>query len=442
MKTKTTKTVLMALVAIMALSACDLLTVSDPQRYTVKDLYELEEGDDPDGLRAVARGVEGAVHNAVDVYVVYQALLSDVYQHTGTWSGYDEVDHGRFLYGTSPMNSTQNAWLRAQWFAVEAEDRFKQQLDEGNISVALADQLTAQVRLAGGIADMYLGMGFCESVGEASGSAMTDQQMLQQAVQKLTGAMETAQSAGRLDYAMAAQAGRAQAKLILGDYSGAAADAATIPAGFSYDAVFNQSSNNWVVVVTTKLFNEAAGLMHKWWDQIDISDDPGYMRDPWTNEYDMRIPVYFDGEIATDNVTPHYSQWKYNGFTDAIPIVHSDAMRLIEAEAMVASGNFDEALGVLNGLRSAVGLSPLEPTTDRDMMLDYLLSERFAELFMEGQRALDLHRFGLTKQIFDDLGDPERPGSGRPTKFPLTSTEAVYNDKIDDNQNQRCLPSS
>lgn len=427
----------MALVAAVALSACDgLLEVSDPQRYTSDDLDKAVRA-----LQAVADGVEGSVHGVVDSYVIYQALLSDVYQHTGTWSGYDEVDHGRFQYGASPMNGIQSAWLRAQWFATNAEERFRR-VEEGGEVEADFDKLTAQARLAGGIADLYLGMAFCESVGTASGPVITDQQMLRQAVDKLSNAMETAQSAGRIDYAMAAQAGRAQAYLILGDYSAAATDAAAIPAGFSYDAIYNQTSTNSVVTLTTKLYNEAAGLMHKWWDQIDLSDDPGYMRDPWTGEPDMRIPVYADGEIATDNETPHYSQWKYNLREDPIPIVHSDAMRLIEAEAMVVSGNYGGALAILNELRAAVGLSDLEPTTDSDMMLQYLLSERFAELFMEGQRALDLHRFGLTRQIFDDLVDPERRGSDRPTKFPLTSAEALYNDNIENDLAQRCLPTS
>ena len=421
-----------ALVAVLALGACEsLLTVQDPQRYTAEDLDT--------ALPAVANGVEGAVHTVMDGFVVYQALLADEYQHTGTWGGYDEVDHGRFQYGTSPMDGTHNAWLRANWFAMDAEERFKNVLGE---SEAASSPLTAQVRLGGAFADLYMGLSFCESVGQPSGPAITDMDALRQAVQEFTNAMQTAQSAGRSDYAMAAQAGRAQANLLLGDLTAAAADASAIGDGFSYEAVFNQTVNNWVVLVTTKNFNEAAGLLHKWWDQIDISDDPGFMRDPWTDEYDMRIPVYFDGEVATDNETPHYSQWKYSGLTDNIPMVHSDLMRLIEAEAAMSAGDYAGATAILNNLRDAVGLAPFETPTDQGMMMDYLLSERFAELFMEGQRAADLYRFGLTRQIFDALDDDEREGSDRPTKFTMTDTEPLYNDNIDDDLTKRCAPKS
>lgn len=421
---------LLALVAVLAMGACDsLLTVQDPQRYTADDLNT--------ALPAVANGVEGAVHTVMDNFVVYQALLADEYQHTGTWGNYDEVDHGRFQYGTSPMDGTHSAWLRAQWFATDAERRFRENLGEAE---AASSTLTAQVRLGGAFADLYMGMSFCESVGEASGPAITDMQALQQAVQKFTDAMQTAQAAGRSDYATAAQAGRAQARLLLGDLQAAAADAAAIPDDFSYEAVFNQTVNNWVVLVTTKTFNEAAGLLHKWWDQIDKNEAPGYMRDPWTNEYDMRIPVFFDGEVATDNETPHYSQWKYNGLTDNIPMVHSDLMRLIQAEALVNSGDYAGATAILNQLRDAVGLAPFDTPADQSMMMEYLLSERFAELFMEGQRAIDFHRFGLTRQMFDALDDPEREGAGRPTKFTMTDAEPLYNPNIENDLTKRCAP--
>jgi hypothetical protein len=220
----------------LALGACDdLLTVSDPQRYTASDLGN--------ALPAVANGVEGALHEVMDTYVVYQSLLSDVYQHTGTWSGYDETDHSRFQYGTSQMDGTHNAWLRAQWFAVSAEDRITRVLE----GAAANDPMMAQVHMSAGLTDLYIGMAVCESPIEASGAAMSDQQVLQSAVEKLTRAMATAQAAGTPEYGYAAQAGRARAKLLLGDYAGAAADAAAIPDGFSYDAVFNQQSSNWVV---------------------------------------------------------------------------------------------------------------------------------------------------------------------------------------------------
>ncbi|MDH3225286.1 MAG: RagB/SusD family nutrient uptake outer membrane protein, partial [Gemmatimonadota bacterium] len=286
----------------------------------------------------------------------------------------------------------------------------------------------------------YMGMAFCEGPAAPSGAAVTDMQLVQQAVTKFTDAIQTANAAGRADFAMAAQAGRAQAQLVLGDLAAAASDAAAIPDGFSYDAVFNVQNTNSVVQLTTKTYNEAAGLMYVWWPQMDLSTSSGFMRDPWTDVPDPRIPVFFDGEVATDNETPHYSQWKYNQQTDDIPMVHSDLMRLIEAENLAAQSDFPGAMLILNTLRANVGLAALPAPADAAEMQQYLLSERFAELFMEGQRMVDLHRFDMVDDVFGPLADSERPAAGRPTKFSMTQDEAVVNANIQNDLTSRCLP--
>lgn len=438
MRTKTigSKGFFCLFLAVLALTACEgLLDVSDPQRYTADDVQGAPE--------AVANGVEGAVHQFVDGWVIYQALLSDVYQHTGTWNGYDETDHGRFDYSNSPYSGAQNQLLRAQWFAGAAEELIKNYFIDNNLggeSAASQSPLTAQVQMAGGIADLLNGMTFCEAVGEASGVQFSDLQMLAQAENKLTAAMATAQSAGRQDYFHTSQAARAVSRQLQGNLAGAAADAAATPAGFVYHAVFNVQSTNSVVQLTTKEYNEAAGLMYKWWPMIEESNEPGFMRDPHSGKPDMRLPVYFDGEVATDNETPHYSQWKYSDQADDIPMFHYEHMQLIIAESMAAGGDFAGATGVLNGLRGAVNLPPIDVPTTNEQMMDYLLWERFAELFMEGYRMVDLHRFNLVAQVFNDLGDSARPGGGRPTKWPMSGTEALYNTNLDHDPLKRCLP--
>ena len=422
-------------IAAMALGACDILDVSDPQRYTASDLDA--------ALPAVANGVEGAVHEVIDSYVIYQALLGDTYQHTGTWSGYDETDHGRFQYATSAMDGTQNSLLRARWFAGDAEERFIRVLGDAE---AASSELMAQVHMSEAMADLYMGMAYCETPSEPDGPAVTDMAIYQQAEAGFTKAIGSAQAAGTNDYLYASYGGRATARLLLGKYAEASSDAAMVPDGFSYDAIFNAQSINSIVQLTTKNFNEAAGLMYKWWPLIDESATSGFFRDPGTDEPDMRLPVFFDGEVATDNETPHYSQWKYDKEQSAISMVHSDGMKLIQAEALVMSNDFAGATAILNGLRGAVGLTPHDVPTSMDGMMDILLWERFAEHFMEGMRMVDLHRFGLVNEVFaalnDGAGDPERPAIERPTKFTLTDTEPTYNPNIDNNLAARCFPVS
>ena len=305
--------ILVSILIAVSVGACDdILTVSDPQAYTSEDLDF--------ALPAIANGVEGTVHEVFDNFVIYQALLADVYQHTGTWSGYDETDHGRFQYGTSPLDGTHNSWLRARWFANDAADRITRVME----GAAATDPMIAQVKMSEALADLMIGMTFCESPLVASGPVATDMANLEQAVVNFGEAISAAKAANNSEYEYASIAGLAEAHLLLGNYASAAAEAAKIPAGFSYEEDYNA-----IVLLGTKGFNEAAGLMYKWWPKIDqTTTQSSYMRDPLTDEYDPRMPVYFDGEIATDNETPHYSQYKYTLENADVPFLHSDGMRL------------------------------------------------------------------------------------------------------------------
>jgi hypothetical protein len=429
----------------LALGACgDLLTVSDPQRYTASDLDE--------ALPAIGNGVEGALHEVIDSWAVDQALLADVYQHTGTWSGYDEVDHGRFQYGTSSMDGEMNSWLRARWFAADAAERFERVLE----GAAATDPLMAQVHLTEGLVDLYIGLTYCESPLESTGEspASTAAQVLAQAVTKLQRAISTAAGSGTSStYGQAAQAGLATAYWALNDLPNAAAAAGNVNAGFSYDAIFNQQSTNGMVTLTTAGNNEAAGLMYNMWDLIDnTGTSPGLMRDAFTDEPDMRKPVWYAGEIATDNLTPHYSQYKYSNETDDIPLVHYEGAQLIIAE------NEGPVAGTarLNTLRAAAGLSALPNAAPSAAEFEtYLMNERWAEHFMEGMRMVDLRHFGESANVFNALdqdgndydgdgapGDSDRLAAGRPIAFPMTATEALYNASIENDLAQRCLPTN
>ena len=295
-----------ALLAAVAFSGCGAEV--DPDRFR-KDL-ELE-------LTPFANSAEDAAQRFAAPWVFLQARQADVLQEGYPLSGVS-------VWGMGPLEAV---WYQGRKMALDVEARIVLAL---GATEAEAFPLTAQVRWARGLTELYLGMTLCEAVLDEA--YLTDTQLLREAESSLGSAIEAARAAGRPDYLNAAQAARAQARMLLDDWTGAASDAMAVPAGFSYVAYQSQDDPNAVWQWTTGA-NRDFGLLHKWWPLVEESEEPGFMMDPWSGEPDHRIPVHYDGGTMEDGVTPHYQPLKYDSPDDDIPIMHSDMTQLIIAEA-------------------------------------------------------------------------------------------------------------
>jgi len=411
--------------------ACgDLLEVSDPQRYTSEDLNQ--------SLQAVVDGVEGDLNSSHDNLVVHNALASDELQHTGTWTAWDDSDHGRWMYD---LQEASNAgYMRARWFARDTEERLKNVLGEQE---AMTDPMMAQVMTVEAWSDLLNAENFCEAPAEASGPAVSDDDLMAIAKTELTEAMQVAQSAGATAHYNWALAGRARANLWLGDYAAALADAQAVPDDFIYYAKYSiNGSNNWMVTVSTYGENNAGGVREKWWSMVDTVAE--MLRDPYTDELDPRVPIHYNpGDKGVDGITDFYSQWKYRDRGSDIPYTHKGEMKLIEAEVYWRNNDLANAMAALNWLRTRAGLTPhpTDPMPTADKVFEYFMHEMFAELFVEGRRFPYLARLGQVEEIFGAMNDPERP-LPRPIKWTLNAGEARYNPEIEDNPSVRCLPMS
>lgn len=423
------------------LTTCeDLLEVQDPSRFTDEDL---------DGaLQAVARGVEGDLHATIDDLTISAALLSDEWRHTGTWGGWDDTDKGRIIYGNDGSSDGGAALLRTRFAAQDATRRFDRLEGEGR---TVAPALRAQVEVTEGWADLLLAQHFCEAPAAQESEAVPDMQLYAQARDKLAAALTTATGADEEDLALWAEAGIARAELMLGNYAAANAAATNVlndaPPGWVKLALFQQSfAENSIVNLSTFGFNHAGGLREKWWPLVD--DVRSEMNDPLSasllssTEPDPRVPVRHEaGVLGVDGETDYFSQWKYQEQGADIPITHLDEMRLIQAEVAWGMGQFATARTILNDLRTAAGLSPIPDAMadDQAEVLTLLLNERFAELFVEGQRMNDLHRFDLVPGMMT-AGLFIGTAPQRPTKFPLSEAEGLNNLNIENNASARCLP--
>jgi hypothetical protein len=338
--------------------------------------------------------------------------------HTGTWTGYEDDDVGRHRpgVGNSVAQGNLNQIMTA---AAKAEERFKRVLGDAD---AMKSKMMAQVTAAAAWAPLLMGMVNCESVVEPNGPAVSDTAAVRFAIPLLTRAIEVATGANQPLYANFARAGRARAYLLTGDYDKALADAAAIPDGFTYNARFsNASSSNALVTLNHYTENKAAGLDSRRWGQVDTTVAGGdAFIDKWTNEPDPRVPIVHrtGNRLGVDGRTKFYSHNKYKTRDDDIPMTHWREMRLIEAEVYWRKGQFQNAIDRMNEVRADAGLDDLTNPGTSQGVLDMLLEERFATLFLEGQRANDLYRFNLFPAVI---------GTGYSTKFPMNTGEALNN---------------
>ena len=458
-----------ALVVAIGSSACDMLRVQDPARYEEEDLL--------DALEAVGNTAEGNAHKWMNWYVIWQELLSDVLTYVGPEAHDDRfglIDDGRVDFNTYPVaRLPQNYYgqfsfpyyghynfpdgmAESRWLAHKAwrvADRAYARDSVDAQTQFESSLLAAQIKLGWAFYNMYLGLFSCEGVlgspdDEGGAEMYLDVQIYDSAASLFTHVIDIM---GRIDpalieelglerdYLNAARTGRALMRMLSGDYDGAVADASTVPDGFRYDGIVGSLFWDW-----NKMYwlgwQQRYFSLHPW--VLDTMTVSGDRADPHTGEPDPRIEITYRPPTfrGRDDV---WVPRKYNGSTSGFPMVRSVHARLIEAEAMAMSGDYTGATGVLNTLRAEVDLSeiPFVPASEPEMIY-VLLHERFAELFSEGWRQVDLHRFDLTREVFEALDDPVRRGIGRPTKFPGSAREAWLNPLVINDATQRCHPNA
>ena len=420
----------LALIATFAVpTACkDLLEVEDPQTFGNADL------DDPAILQAVADGVEGIFQQTFDDALVYAGLMSDELEDTSTWVAWADMSAGIFTPnyagGTTDFAGPQNELLRARYAATDAAARFERVLGK---EAASKSRLTAQVKTTEAWSDLINAMDYCEAPVEAGGPRQPDSEVLKAALPKFTDAIASSTAAGSSasDFLNWARAGRARTNLFLGNFDAALTDAQSVPAGYRKQALFAEGvSTHFPGNQLHTNRNRSGSLRSVWWGMVDTSNNATatniqFVKDPWTQQNDNRMQVVHPrGRLGVNNKTRHYSIQKYADRAGPITITSKREMNLIEAEAYWRKGQLTQAIAALNLNRTtapanlpafdAAGLSA-------DAVFQRILSERFAELFVEGHRLNDLARFNLVR---------ERLGAGRSLKFPLSRTEILNNSSM------------
>jgi starch-binding outer membrane protein, SusD/RagB family len=312
------------------------------------------------------------------------------------------------------LEETNDHWRFAQqarWIAEDGIRRMRTSLgaDFGK------SPLAAQALVHAGFAERLLGENMCVGVIDG-GPAEPRSVYFTRADAEFTEAMAIAGAAGNTSLERAARAGRASVRVWLDDWTGAASDARQVPAGFSYQAIYSsleQAQYNRIYWANANQPNRSHSVVGTFYESYYKST--GDPRTPWSTD-----PAFPRG---TANVL-WYFQTKYDRTSSPINLVTSREMRLIVAESLLRSGDWQGAMTEINSLRADVRVAPWAASNLADAWTA-LGRERGIELWLEGRRLGDLFRWQAARVpgTFDEM-------TGRDTCFPIGISERDTNHNL------------
>jgi hypothetical protein len=211
-----------------------------------------------------------------------------------------------------------------------------------------------------------------------------------------------------------AYVGRARAKLNLGDYAGAKADALLVPAGFLKNATYSATvsrRNNLV-----------------WGDNASANRSSSIGEPYRSMTGDPRVPVTATTTTSATGIR-HFYQTKYASVSDPIPLATYEEAQLIIAEAEIRAGNLEAALPILNAERTRGAQGAFTGTTQAEYLAE-LINQRRRELFLESHHLGDVIRFRIT--LSPPAGTAYHFGGtyGNQLCFPLPAAERLNNPLI------------
>ncbi len=371
---------------VTAASACDF-DVTNPGPVQQQFLVE------PAAQPALVNGAGRAVAESMNWLHYTSGAVAREFHPSGSTGSFGITL--RWQRGELPDDETDTHWnngQRARWLAENAITIIS---DAGESQPGLL----AKAQLWAGFANRILGDHMCQAVIDG-GAAQPHTVYLERAEANFSAAM----GAGG-DVGTAAQAGRAQVRAQLGNWAGAVADAASIPTSFSYMMpYYTTEGDNQRHRLVWATFAEPYKAHTQWNTWVE-----GYGFEPTGNPNgDPRVPYRLsneDGDAAIDccGTVPWWPQAKFADSGSDVELVAGTEMRLLEAEDMLNSGNWQGAMAKVNALRAAAGMAA-ETATSAAEAWGFYKREHAIETWLEGRRYGALRRWnaaGLTETDLD-----------------------------------------
>lgn len=456
--------VVLAAAALLGTVACGgLLDVKDV------DVTAEQSFVDATSIPALRASAVGDFVVAYEDLILYTGVLADEWVISGTYPTRIEVDQRDIDPGNATLGAVFPEISRARALANFADQRLAV-VDTGNTAYAQR----GEVRALAGLSLVIMTEAYCEGTplshfdASASdpfqyGQSLTRNQVLDTAIAHFNAALDIAPSGSSSEFL--ARVGLARALMDRGgsgDYDSAASVVSSVPTTFLYvaghDAQDGQNNQVWE-------FN----TNEERWSVANLEGTNGL---PFRDAQDPRVlwnrsPA---NDVGFDRETPSFNSLKYSDRPAGTPVAGGVEARLIEAEVALADGDPNGMLGILNTLRSQVGilmsgrnydyttqlaatgfdaaLAPLTLPATHDEQVDLLFRERAYWMWLTTHRLGDLRRlirqYGRTQaQVFPvgmyaPNGNAKGGSYGTDVNFPIPVEEA-NNPKMPSNPLGQCM---
>ncbi len=425
----------LVLAPIALLASCDaldeLLSVPAPSQVVASDL------EDPNSAQLLV----ASVANEFRCTHTYHATAS---AHTGNeWRDasnntisniWDARIHDTSGYGSQyaqrDCGDTFSPALyrplsRTRWLADYVLGLLNEWTDE---DVPNRSDMIAEVSMYAGYTYTLFSEAMCELVLVDNGPVVTPADGFNTAIERFDQAAAAGASGDLLN---AVRVGKARAQLNLGQTSAAAGTASAVPEGFEwllgYSGAESVTKNKqWEFNVDNNMVTVAEPYRNfpcnfPW---------PDDMMSECMDELDTRVVVTDQERGHTNTGIALWFAEKYPSANSPVQLASWEEAQLIIAEAAIEAGNYGQASSIFNTLRANAGLSPHMGSMDMNGMMDQLIEERAAELFLEGHHLWDLRRLGV--RPYPPIGQDDGFGAvyGNQLCFDLPATEFQNNTTI------------
>ena len=424
----------LVLAPIVLLASCDalneLLSVEEPSRVVASDL------ENPASAQLLVASVANEFRCTHTYHASASAITGNEWRDASNntvmniWDArvHDTSGYGA-QYASADCGSGQPALYRplsrTRWLADYVLGLLNEWTDE---EVPDRTAMIAEVAMYAGYTFTLFAEAMCELVVVDDGPIVTPAEAFGMAIERFD---QSAAAGASGDLLNAVRVGKARAQLNLGQTSAAAGTASAVPEGFEWLLPYSSAESvtknkQWEFNVDTNVATIAEPYRNfpcnfPW---------PDDMMSECMEELDTRVQVT-DQERGHPNTG--IALWFAEKYADAgspVQLASWEEAQLIVAEAAIEAGNYGQASSIFNTLRANAGLSPHMASMDMNGMMDQLIEERAAELFLEGHHLSDLRRLGI--RAYPPIGQDDGFGAvyGNQLCFDLPATEFQNNNTI------------